>query len=278
MLPEIFLTNQFKDRFIDYFGYEPAIWHSKITPKNKRIIWQGISKNKIKIVIGARSSLLLPFNKLGIIIVDEEHDSSYKQDEGLIYNARDMAIARASFENIPVHLVTSIPSLETFNNIKNKKYNITKIKNRFSEYLLPEAKIVNLNFSNLEKNEFITKETVKLVNDYLNKNEQVLFFLNRRGYAPFVVCKKCGYKHSCPDCSIYLTYHKSINKLVCHHCGFKSNKSRKCIKNKELCDFNTYGPGVEKIFDELKIKFPKKIIKIFSSDYLKKKKSIQRKP
>ena len=271
MLPEIFLTNQFKDRFIDYFGYEPAIWHSKITPKNKRIIWQGISKNKIKIVIGARSSLLLPFNKLGIIIVDEEHDSSYKQDEGLIYNARDMAIARASFENIPVHLVTSIPSLETFNNIKNKKYSITKIKNRFNEYLLPEAKIVNLNFSNLKKNEFITKETVKLVNDYLNKNEQVLFFLNRRGYAPFVVCKKCGYKHSCPDCSIYLTYHKSINKLVCHHCGFKSNKSRKCIKNKELCDFNTYGPGVEKIFDELKIKFPKKIIKIFSSDYLKKK-------
>ena len=220
-------------------------------------------------MIGARSSLLLPFKNLGIIIVDEEHDTSYKQDEGLIYNARDMAISRASFENIPIHLITSVPSIETFNNIKNKKYNLTKLNQRYSDFPLPEAKIVNLNISKLKKNEFIANETKELIEEYLKKDEQVLFFLNRRGYAPFLICNKCGFKHACPNCSIYLTYHKSIDKLICHHCGFKNVKDKKCqIKNK-LCNFDMYGPGVEKIFDELKLKFPEKKIKIFSSDFLK---------
>jgi primosomal protein N' (replication factor Y) len=272
LLPEIFLTNQFKERFKDFFGFEPAIWHSKITLKNKRIIWQGILNNKIKLVIGARSSLLLPFKSLGIIIVDEEHDPSYKQDEGLIYNARDMAISRASFENIPIHLVTSVPSLETFNHIKNKKYNITKILNRFSDFKLPDTKIINLNLLKLKKNEYISEETTKLVDNFLKKKEQVLFFLNRRGYAPFLICKKCGFKHSCPNCSIYLTYHKSINRLICHHCGLKIKKESKCKADKYLCDFNEYGPGVEKIYEELKLKFKNKTINIFSSDFLKKKK------
>ena len=275
LLPEIFLTNQFKSRCVEYFGFEPGIWHSKITPKNKRKIWQEVINNKIKLIIGARSSLLLPFKKLGLIIVDEEHDSSYKQDEGLIYNARDMAISRASFENIPIHLVTSIPSLETYNHIKNKKYNITKIEKRFSNFPLPDTKIVNLNFSKLKKNEFIADETLELVNSFLKKNEQILFFLNRRGYAPFMVCKICGFKHTCPDCSIYLTYHKLINKLICHHCGYKIAKERKCKIKENDCDFNMYGPGVEKIFDELKLKLPKKNIKIFSSDFLKKKKETE---
>ena len=223
LLPEIFLTNQFKNRFSSFFGFEPQIWHSKITPKNKRKIWQGIIKNKIKLVIGARSSLTLPFKNLGLIIVDEEHDSSYKQDEQLIYNARDMAVARASIEKIPIILVTSIPSLETFNHIKNKKYNITRIKKRFKQQPLPKTKIINLNLEKL-KNEFIPSDTIKIVNQYLEKNEQVLFFLNRRGYAPFLICKKCGFKYLCPNCSIYLTYHKSIKKLICHHCGYQTKK------------------------------------------------------
>ena len=272
LLPEIFLTNQFKERFLEYFGFEPNIWHSKITPKNKKIIWQGLMNNKVKLVIGARSALFLPFKKLGIIIVDEEHDSSYKQDESLIYNARDMAISRASFENIPIHLVTSIPSLETYNNVINKKYNFTKIKKRFSNFPLPKTKIINLNFSKLKKNEFISEETTKIVNEYLDKEEQILFFMNRRGYSPFVVCKNCGYKHSCPNCSIYLTYHKLTDNLICHYCGFKKKKEKKCKIDNQLCDFSLYGPGVEKIYEELKIKFPKKIIQIFSSDFLNKKK------
>ena len=271
LLPEIFLTNQFEDRFVDFFGSKPAIWHSKITPKNKKKIWHGVNKNEVKLVIGARSSLFLPFKDLGLIIVDEEHDPSYKQDEGLIYNARDMAIARASIEDLPIILVSSIPSLETFNHIKNKKYKHAKILKRFNNYPLPDTKIINLNLENM-KSQYIAKETTRIVDQYLKNNEQILFFLNRRGYAPFLICKKCGHKHACPNCSIYLTYHKSINKLVCHHCGYKRIINKKCIKDKNNCDFTMYGPGVEKIFDELKIKYPEKNIEIFSSDYLSKKK------
>ena len=271
LLPEIFLTNQFKKRFEDFFGFTPAVWHSRITPKNKRIIWNRVISNKEKLVIGARSSLLLPFKNLGIIIVDEEHDPSYKQDEGLIYNARDMAISRASIEDIPINLITSIPSLETFKNIKNKKFKLTKITKRFNNYPLPKTKIINLNLIKIKKF-FIADETIEIVNEYLKKNEQVLFFLNRRGYAPFLICKVCGYKHSCPHCSVYLTYHKTLKKLVCHYCGYKNNSRRACIDKKAFCNFIMYGPGVEKEFEELKEKFPNKNIKIFSSDYLKKKK------
>jgi len=271
LLPEIFLTNQFEDRFLDFFGSKPAIWHSKITPKNKKKIWHGVNRNQIKLVIGARSSLFLPFKDLGLIIVDEEHDPSYKQDEGLIYNARDMAIARASIEDLPIILVSSVPSLETFNHIKNKKYKHTKILKRFNNYPLPETKIINLSLESL-KNKYIARETTRIVDEYLKKNEQILFFLNRRGYAPFLVCKKCGHKHVCPNCSIYLTYHKSIDKLVCHHCGYKRIINKKCTDNKNNCDFMMYGPGVEKIFDELKVKYPQKNIEIFSSDYLSKRK------
>jgi len=271
LLPEIFLTNQFKDRFEEFFGFSPSIWHSKIGIKSKRKIWQGIINNNLKLVIGARSSLLLPFKNLGLIVLDEEHDTSYKQDEGIIYHARDMAIARSSFENIPIHLVSAVPSLETFNNIKNKKYNHTKLTNRYSEYPLPEAKVIDLQKIELKKDHFIAKETINIAMGYLKKKEQVLFFLNRRGYAPFLICKKCGFKHLCPNCSIYLTYHKSINKLICHHCGNKVKKSNQCKIDKELCDFRMFGPGVEKIHEELKVIFPKKNIKIFSSDFLSKK-------
>ena len=275
LLPEIFLTNQFKDRFEEFFGFVPSIWHSKIGIKSKRKIWQGIIDSNLKLVIGARSSLLLPFKNLGLIVLDEEHDPSYKQDEGIIYHARDMAIARASFENIPIHLVSAVPSLETFKNIKNKKYNHTKLVTRYSEAPLPEAKVINLQKVELKKDHFIAKETIDIANEYLKKNEQVLFFLNRRGYAPFLICKKCGFKHLCSSCSIYLTYHKTINKLICHHCGNKVKKENQCKISKDLCDFRMYGPGVEKIYEELKVIFLKKKLKYFQVIfYIKGKKRI----
>lgn len=267
LLPEIFLTNEFKSRFADFFGFEPALWHSKITPKNKRIIWNGIISNKIKLVVGARSSLLLPFKNLGIIIVDEEHDTSYKQDEGVIYHARDMAISRASFEKIPIHLITSIPSIETFNNIKNKKFRHFNILKRYNDYPLPKTKIINLNIKKI-KNCFISEETVELVKSFLNRNEQVLFFLNRRGYAPYLICRKCGYKQICSNCSMYLTFHKAKNKAICHHCSLEKEISRSCKEN-EICDFVMYGPGVEKIFEEVTKIFPDNKVEIFSSDYMK---------
>ena len=269
LLPEIFLTNEFKSRFLDFFGFEPAIWHSKITPKNKRIIWKGIINNKIKLVVGARSSLLLPFKNLGVIIVDEEHDTSYKQDEGVIYHARDMAIARALFEKIPIHLVSSIPSLETFNNIQNKKFRHFKINNRYNDYPLPKTKVINLNLKKV-KNNFISNESVEIAKKFLEKKEQVLFFLNRRGYAPYLICKNCGYKQICKNCSMYLTFHKNKNKAVCHHCSSEKKLLNKC-KDGKVCNFIMYGPGVEKIYEEVSKLFPTNKVEIFSSDYMKKK-------
>jgi len=272
LLPEIALTNQFSKKFQEFFGAEPAIWHSGTSKKNKTIIWKGVTEGKIKIVMGARSALFLPFKNLGTIVVDEEHDVSYKQDEGIIYNARDMAITRASLENIPINLVTSIPSIETYNNIVNKKFHITKLKKRYKEAALPSVKIINLKNEILGKESWIAKKTINEVNKYLDKGDQVLFFLNRRGYAPFVICKKCGYKFQCPNCAINLNFHKKFNKLLCHYCGHKSLMSRLC-KDKKKCDLLFCGPGVERIFSELKKIYPKKKIEIFSSDTLGKKKS-----
>ena len=272
LLPEIFLTNQFNKRFEDYFGFKPSIWHSKITKKNKRIIWQNVNNGKIGLVVGARSSLFLPFKNLGLIVVDEEHDNSYKQDEGIRYNARDMAISRGSFENVPVILSTSIPSLETYKNVKSKKYNLTKLNKRYKDFSLPNAEIINLNLTKKNKNIWLDIKTLNLVKKYLDKGDQVLFFLNRRGYAPFMICKVCGYKLECPNCSIFLTFHKYLNKALCHHCGHKTQIKNKCKNFDTTCDFQMYGPGVEKIFSELKQIFPQKKIKILSSDFLTKKK------
>ena len=214
-------------------------------------------------------TLLLPFKKLGIIIVDEEHDTSYKQDEGVIYNARDMAISRANFESIPIHLVTSVPSIETFNNIQKNKYRHIKITKRFKDYPLPRTKIINLNIDQI-KDRFVSSEAIQLVKNYLDKGDKILFFLNRRGFAPYLICNKCGYKQICPNCSLYLTFHKLKNKAVCHHCSFEKSIKTKC-KFEDYCKFIMYGPGVEKIFEEIKKIFPDKKINIFSSDYLKNK-------
>ncbi len=270
LIPEIFLTTQFKNRFKQFFGYDPEIWHSKISASKKKYIWHEVAKNKIKIVIGARSSLFLPFKKLGLIIVDEEHDPSYKQEDKVIYNARDMAISRASIENIPIHLITSVPSLETFNNVKNNKYKKIELKRRFKNFPLPKTKVVNLNLEQLQ-NRSISNEAINIVKEYLKKKNQILFFLNRRGYAPFLICKNCGFRYVCPNCSIYLTYHKILEKVICHHCGHQDKIKRICKDEKENCNFSMYGPGVEKVFEELKDIFPNKTIKIFSSDYLRKK-------
>ena len=272
MLPEIGLTSQFEKKFIEYFGFKPAIWHSGVTKKNKEIIWSGINSGKISVIIGARSSLFLPFKKLGLIIVDEEHDQSYKQDEGIIYNARDMAVSRASFENIPVNLITAVPSIETYENIKKKKYKISKIEQRYQNASFPNYKIINLNNVKLEKQSWLSSEIIQKVNSHLEKKDQVLFFLNRRGFSPSVLCRKCFSSFSCPNCSINLVYHKNKNSLLCHYCGFKSFLKRKCSKEGN-CDFIFSGPGVERISEEVKKIFPTKKIEIFSSDTMNKKNS-----
>ena len=272
MLPEIGLTNQFEKKFVEFFGFSPAIWHSGITRKNKEIIWSGIINGEIKVIIGARSSLFLPFKNLGLIIVDEEHDQSYKQDEGIIYNARDMAISRASFENIPINLITAVPSIETYENIKKKKYSITKLEQRYRNASFPKYEIINLNSIKLEKQSWISKEIINKVNFHLEKKDQVLFFLNRRGFSPNVLCNKCFNSYSCPNCSINLVYHKNKDILLCHYCGFKTSLKRKCEKERD-CNFTFSGPGVERISEEVRKNFPNKKIEIFSSDTMNKKSS-----
>ena len=272
LLPEIGLTGQFQNKFIEFFGFKPAVWHSGVTKKKKEIIWRGIANDKIKVVIGARSSLFLPFKNLGIIVVDEEHDQSYKQDEGITYNARDMAISRASFENIPINLVTAVPSIETYQNIKKGKYSVSKLEKRYQNASLPNYEIINLKNVKLEKHTWISKEIIKKANFHLEKNDQVLFFLNRRGFSPHVLCNKCFNSYTCPNCSINLVYHKHKNNLLCHYCGFKSSLDRKCSKEGK-CDFVFSGPGVERISEEVKKNFPLKKIEIFSSDTMNKKDS-----
>ena len=272
LLPEIGLTGQFEKKFLEFFGFKPAVWHSGVTKKTKEIIWSGIASGEIKVVIGARSSLFLPFKKLGLIIVDEEHDQSYKQDEGVTYNARDMAISRASFENIPVNLITAVPSIETYENIKKGKYSISKLEKRYQNASLPNYEIINLNETKLEKQSWLSKKILDKVKFHLDKNDQILFFLNRRGFSPHVLCNKCFNSYSCPNCSINLVYHKKKNNLLCHYCGFKSSLKRICVKDGD-CEFIFSGPGVERISEEVKKYFPFKKIEIFSSDTMNKKSS-----
>ena len=274
LLPEIGLTSQFEQKFSEYFGFNPAIWHSGISKKKKEIIWSGISCGEIKVVIGARSSLFLPFKKLGIIIVDEEHDQSFKQDEGITYNARDMAISRASFENIPIDLISAVPSIETYENIKKKKYSYSRILNRYKNAKLPKHEVIDLNKYKLPNLSWISTKTIEKVKQHLEKNDQILFFINRRGFSPYVLCKNCFKVFSCPYCSINLVYHKNKKKLLCHYCGFTTSLKRKCNKNiSESCRFTFSGPGVEKIHEEVKKIFPNYKSLIFSSDTMNKKSS-----
>ena len=253
LLPEIGLTGQFEQKFFEYFGFKPAVWHSNISKKKKELIWSGVSRGDIKVIIGARSSLFLPFKKLGMIIVDEEHDQSFKQDEGVTYNARDMAISRASFENVPINLITAVPSIETFENIKKGKYGVSKLNERYKNSALPNYEIINLNNSKLENQSWLSSKVIEKANFHLEKNDQVLFFLNRRGFSPNVLCNKCFNTFSCPNCSINLVFHKKKNNLLCHYCGYKTDLKRKCLKKGE-CNFVFSGPGVERISEEVKKK------------------------
>lgn len=268
LLPEIALTNQIKERFKEYFGNYPALWHSDISEKNKRLIWHGIANHKINLVLGARSSLFLPFKKLGLIIIDEEHDQSYKQEDQVIYNARDMAVLMASVKKISVILVSATPSIETYYNTVNKKFSYISLDKRYGDAELPEVKFVDLKKNPPLKSKFISPFIIPELKNILDKGNQILFFLNRRGYSTFVICSKCGYRFNCPNCSVSLIYHKETNKLICHYCDHEALLERKC-KDGDNCKLSFYGLGVEKIFEEVKEIFPDKKIELFSSDFIR---------
>ncbi len=250
LLPEIALTNQIKERFKECFGSYPALWHSDISEKNKRLIWHGIANHKINLVLGARSSLFLPFKKLGLIIIDEEHDQSYKQEDQVVYNARDMAVLMASIKKISVILVSATPSIETYYNTVNKKFSYISLDKRYNDAELPEVKFVDLKKNPPIKSKFISPSIIPELKNILEKANQILFFLNRRGYSTFVICSKCGYRFNCPHCSVSLIYHKETNKLICHYCDHQASLERKC-KDGDNCKFSFYGLGVEKIFNSI---------------------------
>ena len=272
LLPEIALTKQIAQRFKDYFGAEPALWHSSIGDKKKKIIWKGVSENKIKLVLGARSAIFLPFQDLKLIVIDEEHDSSYKQEEGVSYNARDMSILKASIENFPVLLISATPSVESYYNSKNNKYFYVSLNERYKNISLPKIEIVDLVKEPAEKGKFISNYLIPKIRKIIQEKNQVLFFLNRRGHSTYIMCYDCKKRLVCPNCSLGLIFHQSSKEAICHYCDYKTNLIQKCNNNKN-CDFTFYGLGIERIFEEVQLLFPEQKIQIFSSDSIHNKDS-----
>ncbi len=266
LLPEISLTPQIEKRFLIHFGFSPDVWHSKISESKKCKIWHRCYLGRSKIIIGARSSLFLPFKNLGLIIVDEEHDISYKQEDGVRYHGRDMAIVRSKFENIPIILSTATPSIETYFNIFNKKYNHVFLSKQYSGYDLPNINLVNLKKENLEKNSWISHKIIKEIKNCIKNKEQSLLFLNRRGYSPLTICGSCGYRFQCNYCSSWLVMHSVKKILSCHHCGFTISIKEECPNCKSTNSLKYIGPGIERVAEELYSKFPNSKIEIMSSE------------
>ena len=266
LLPEIALSTQWLSRFEDRFGVEPAVWHSEITPKYRGATWQATAEGNVSIVVGARSALWLPFKNLGLIIVDEEHDPGYKQEEGVIYHARDMAVARGKMENLPVVLASATPSLETLKNVENKRYNHCFIPSRFGAAKLPKIEAIDMRKQSLKKNCWLSEPLQLAVKNTLDRKHQAALFLNRRGYAPLTLCKACGYCIECPNCSTWLVEHRVKNTLNCHHCGYSETRQNQCKNCGETGTLKPCGPGVERLAEEVETLYPSASIEIATSD------------
>jgi primosomal protein N' (replication factor Y) len=263
LLPEIALTPQMIDKLKKYFGTPPFVWHSAVTPKNRRNAWLKSISGEVGITIAARSGLFLPFRNLGLIVVDEEHDSSYKQEEGTIYNARDMAVLRAKILSIPIVLSSATPSIETMNNCITGKYERLLLPSRFSEVLMPEIGIVDMRGSGNVG--YISDKLLLEIESTAKSGQQSLLYINRRGFAPLTLCRKCGHHVQCPNCTSWLVEHKKCRILTCHYCEHQEKKSSKCPECGEESLF-AYGAGVERIQQELAIKLPITRTVIASSD------------
>jgi primosomal protein N' (replication factor Y) len=266
LLPEIALSNAFLSRFQDRFGCAPALWHSSLSDSMRKITWRGVASGQSRVVIGARSALFLPYKELGLIIVDEEHDPAYKQEEGVIYHARDMAVARAHMGKFPVVLVSATPSLETMQNVWMGKYGHLHLPDRHGGAGLPDVHIIDMTKDKPEKNQFIAPSLAMAMTETIGGGGQVLLFLNRRGYAPLTLCRTCGFRFECPRCSAWLIAHKKTNHLHCHHCGYQTRMPETCPTCGDADSLVACGPGVERIMEEVKERFPEARTVILSSD------------
>lgn len=270
LVPEISLTSQWLRRFELRFGVTPFIWHSEVGVKDKAKTWKAVALNKAKVVVGARSALFLPFADLGIIVVDESHDHSFKQESLVTYQGRDMAVLRAHLEKIPVILSTATPDLETIVNVEEGKYDCVKLTKRFAKAVLPEIKILDLKKDKPQKGpwgvSFLAPTLVDELAANLKRGEQSMLFLNRRGYAPLLICRDCGHRIQCPHCTAWLAEHRITGELICHHCGFKMFTPKRCPECGSEDGLTACGPGVERIAEEVRNRFPEARTAILSSD------------
>lgn len=267
LLPEIALSNAFLSRFKSRFGCAPALWHSSLSIAKRKTTWRGVAQGQSRVVIGARSALFLPYQDLGLIIVDEEHDPAYKQEEGVIYNARDMAVVRANLGGFPIVMVSATPSLETIQNAWKGRYEHLTLPGRHGGASLPDIHVIDLKKDKPEdRQHFIAPTLQQAVTDTMAKGEQSLLFLNRRGYAPLTLCRNCGHRFQCPRCTAWLIEHRRTGKLHCHHCDHYVRMPDTCPECGQADTLAACGPGVERIKDEVQEIFPDAKVLVLSSD------------
>ncbi|MBD3677781.1 MAG: primosomal protein N' [Rhodobacteraceae bacterium] len=266
LLPEIALTAEFLTRVEARFGARPAEWHSGVTLTERRRCWRMVGEGGASLVVGARSALYLPFRDLGLIVVDEEHDTSYKQEDGVLYSARDMAVLRASFASAQVVLASATPSLESWVNAEAGKYAKLTLTSRFGEAILPEMRAIDMRSETLPSNRWISETLAGAVRQRMEAGEQALLFLNRRGYAPVTICRACGHQIGCDHCDARMVEHRFLKRLVCHQCGETKPMPTECPSCHAEDRLAPVGPGVERLGEEVTALFPEARVAVLSSD------------
>jgi primosomal protein N' (replication factor Y) len=268
LLPEIALTQPFLSRFEARFGIAPATWHSGMRAAERRRVWRAAAAGKAQIVVGARSALFLPFADLGLIVVDEAHEISFKQEDGVRYHARDVAVMRGRFEGLPVVLASATPALESRHMVALGKYKGLVIPSRFGSARLPEVKAIDLTLDQPDRQHWIAPTLVAALAQRIERGEQSLLFLNRRGFAPLTLCRTCGHRFQCPNCTSWMVEHRLVRRLACHHCGHVMPPPDECPECNEKDSLVACGPGVERISDEVNRLFPDARTIIATSDTL----------
>jgi primosomal protein N' (replication factor Y) len=268
MLPEIALTSQFLNRFQRRFGVAPVEWHSALSQNERGRIWKGVAKGDVRCVVGARSALFLPYPQLGLIIVDEEHDPGFKQDDRVHYQGRDMSVVRGNLGKFPVVLASATPSIESHVNATNGRYRHVSLPGRFSGVAMPDVAMIDLRREAPDAGKWIAPRLVQAMTETLDQGRQSLLFLNRRGYAPLTLCRSCGHRFECPQCSAWLVEHRFKKRLNCHHCGFSLSLPEKCPKCAAPGSLVACGPGVERVAEEVAERFPDARVALLSSDLI----------
>jgi primosomal protein N' (replication factor Y) len=266
LMPEIALTAQVLDRFAERFGVRPAEWHSQLSPRQRARTWAAVAAGEASVVVGARSALFLPYAKLGLIVVDEEHDAAYKQEDGARYHARDMAVVRGHIAKIPIVLASATPAVETEVNARRGRYRCLHLPERFGGAQLPLIEAIDLKREGPPRGRFIAPRLAEAMQIAVERGEQALLFLNRRGYAPLTLCRQCGWRLACPNCDAWLVDHRFRRRLVCHHCGFATPLPEQCPHCQASESFVACGPGVERLEEEVAALFPDARVLVLSSD------------